>query len=180
MRGGGILVIFMMTWCSALGQAVGTSKGQGAVEAEEIRLRDLMENPAYSWFPPAWEEYIPGDSLMSLLAPHAPEYQWLVFLGSWCSDSHRWIPPLFRIFHDLGIPESSLRILALDEAKQDGGMGMVDSFQVEWIPTIILIREGKERGRIVETVETSMEAALLDRILRDKEAEERKSQENKS
>lgn len=154
MKGVGWWVLFMTLSWTALAQP----------RPREILREDLKEDPEFFWFQPAWEDYVVNDSLIDLLRPQVAEYQWLIFMGSWCSDSHQWIPPLFRIFSELNLPDSSYRILALDEAKQDGGLGMVDSFQVQWIPTIILLREGEERGRIVETVAGSLEAALLDRI----------------
>ncbi len=166
-----IIFLSLLIWgCPYFGKAqTGAPEDSGPNRPREIFWEDLMEDPAFSWFPPAFHKAEADTGLLAALAPHLSSYQYLIFLGAWCSDSHRWIPPLFRIFKDLDLPPQAYRILALDEEKKDGGSGWVDRYQIAWIPTIVLLRDGVERGRIVETVEASMEAALLDIIIEDLE-----------
>lgn len=84
-----------------------------------------------------------------------------VFLGTWCGDSRREVPRLWRAL-DLAGPVApfELHYIGVDEAKQEPG-GRVKTSDVLFVPTFIVHRGGREVGRIVEHAPGGVEKDLL-------------------
>ena len=84
-----------------------------------------------------------------------------VFMGTWCSDSKRELSRLWRAFDDLGIAESSaVSYIGVDRCKEEP-RELVDGVDLQYVPTFIVRRDGRELGRVVEESPVSIEADLL-------------------
>lgn len=85
----------------------------------------------------------------------------MVFLGTWCSDSGRELPRLWRAFDELGVmtPEM-IRYIGVNRDKTEPAE-WVAGVDLEWVPTILVRRDGKELGRIVESSPNGIERDLL-------------------
>jgi hypothetical protein len=84
-----------------------------------------------------------------------------VFLGTWCSDSRREVPRLWKAL-DLAGPAVPFEIhyIGLDEDKKEpAGRPAADG--VLYVPTFIVRRNGQEVGRIVERSPAGVEKDLL-------------------
>lgn len=88
----------------------------------------------------------------------------LVFLGTWCSDTKRELPRFFKSMDQAGLPEPQVTLIGLDRSKKDTE-GLTEKWQIEFVPTFIFIRNGRELGRIVETPEGTLEGNIA-QILR--------------
>ncbi|WP_416307922.1 thioredoxin family protein [Neptunicella sp. SCSIO 80796] len=73
----------------------------------------------------------------------------LVLFGLWCHDSQREIPRLLKLIDQSGVTLSSLRLVAVDGNKQDPS-GISEQYHLRFTPTIILLQDGRELGRVVE------------------------------
>jgi thiol-disulfide isomerase/thioredoxin len=94
------------------------------------------------------------------LSAHLNQYDLVIFLGTWCEDSHRLIPQLYRVLEDCGYTFLRLKMYALDREKK-GLNHIEEDYHITNVPTIIVMqKDGKEKGRITETVNQSIEADL--------------------
>lgn len=84
----------------------------------------------------------------------------LVFLGSWCSDSQREVPRYMRIAEASGL---ATRYIAVDRDKHDPA-GLYRRWNIQRVPTFIVLSAGQEAGRIVETPKLSL-AEDLNRLI---------------
>ena len=120
-------------------------------------------------------EYVPDSNLLPELEKYIFDAEITVVLGTWCSDSQREIPRLWRILEDLGYPLSEITMLAVGSSRFTTDMGIPADvlewsdgvkarYGVERVATIIVSKGGTELGRIIETPEKSLEADLV-RIL---------------
>ncbi len=134
-------------------------KGSG----EEMLLGAMTRAQLYKQFP-LWEcaarDYAPNPSIMEQLRGKAARFDIIVFLGTWCKDSRRWVPQFLKVYDGLTGTNVSLALYGVDRDKNDG-KGMAKKYRVKRVPTMIVLREGREVGRIVENPEKSMEADLL-------------------
>ena len=87
------------------------------------------------------------------------QYTMVVFLGTWCDDSHYLIPRLERVLQMINYPQSKLTMYGVDRAKTAKN-GEEIKYGVTLVPTIILFKDGKEVGRITETVKKTIEEDL--------------------
>lgn len=105
-------------------------------------------------------KYKASASAVKFLSDQLNQYDLVIFLGTWCEDSHRLIPQLYRVLEDSGYSLLQLNIYALDRDKKGPG-GIEKEYNITNVPTIIVMqKDGKEKGRITETVNKSVEADL--------------------
>ena len=83
-----------------------------------------------------------------------------VFFGTWCGDSRREVTRLWKAL-DLaggGVP-FALEYVAVDRAKTAPG-GLTDGIGLRYVPTFVVVRAGKEVGRIIESSPGGLEKDL--------------------
>ena len=92
-----------------------------------------------------------------------PGWSLEVVYGHWCSDSAREIPTLVALLEAFGPQAPDVRWTAVDRAKREPAAA-VRRLGIERIPTFVILRDGREIGRVVERAEPALETAVL-RIL---------------
>ncbi|MCS7077604.1 MAG: thioredoxin family protein [Bacteroidia bacterium] len=78
----------------------------------------------------------------------------IIFFGTWCSDSRKWIPKLLSIKESL--PIKKYEFIAVDTTKKDEKL-WTRKYGVKKLPTIIFSRDNQEIGRIVEKPKKGLE-----------------------
>lgn len=86
-----------------------------------------------------------------------------VFMGTWCHDSKREVPALFKVMELIDNPRISANYTAL-EYKRRGPKDVIQQNNIKRTPTFIIYKNGKQIGRIIEEVTISMEADLFNII----------------
>jgi len=122
---------------------------------------------------PAWVqagvEAKPDLAAARALAGVAPGAEVTVLLGTWCSDSRREISRLWKAFDEIGATSGggaggglpfTLTYIGVDEAKREPAAA-VAAAGVKYVPTLIVRRDGREVGRIVESSPHGVEVDLL-------------------
>lgn len=89
-----------------------------------------------------------------------------VYMGTWCHDSKREIPALFKIMETIDNPLISTSYTAL-EYKRRGPKEIIEKNKIKRTPTFIIYKNGKEVGRIIEEAKESIEADLYNIIIGD-------------
>lgn len=87
-----------------------------------------------------------------------------VFMGTWCHDSKREIPALFKIMETINNPLIKANYTAL-EYKKRGPKEIIEKNNIKRTPTFIIYINGKEAGRIIEEAKESVEADLYNIII---------------
>lgn len=73
----------------------------------------------------------------------------LIFGGSWCSDTKSELPKIIKIFSLCGLDIETIEIIGVDRQKSEpSGQSML--YQIERVPTLIVLSNGNEIGRITE------------------------------
>jgi thiol-disulfide isomerase/thioredoxin len=152
------------TACSP-SQASSTAASAPKVTAAPVpALTGLVTRPqlqAYEgWQPLLAEDYTPSPEAIESLRPRAGTFSILLFVGSWCPDCKREVPRLWKIADQAGLPGSTFEIHGLDRTKTDAE-GLTAKWNVHFVPTAIVLRSGRELGRIVERPAVTLENDLL-------------------
>lgn len=145
--------------------------GAGMARAEErailvgnVTRADLKTGPYAEWFEGAYARYQPDTATVDKLRPVLAGVSIEAYFGTWCGDSRRQIPRLARLLDLAGFDDPRLRLIALSdrpmEFKQSPGHPEARRY-VHRTPTLVIVRDGREIGRIVETPALSLEADLL-------------------
>ncbi len=130
----------------------------------KIDTAALDQPPFSEWFKPGLKAYNPDtETVIRLINNMAPEYDYIIVMGTWCPDSHREVPRMIRVLDAAGVPASKITIYAVDR-KLKARHTPVKNLDIHNVPTLIVSKDGKEAGRIIESPKTSVENDLL-RIL---------------
>lgn len=110
----------------------------------------FLKAPYADWYVKEHDEYALDQKAVSELKKgKIGTYDMIVFMGTWCEDSHRDFPRLMKILEAVNYPENKLNIIAVNR-KKESPTGDESLYNLQKVPTIILKRYGKEIGRIVE------------------------------
>ena len=120
----------------------------------------LKQEPYGFWFNTEYEDYKVDKGSLEGVKEALKDVDILAFMGTWCSDSQREVPRFFKILDQLGYDLNKLQLVALsnhpDHYKQSP-QHEEEGWNIEYVPTIIFLKNGKELGRIVESPDQSLE-----------------------
>jgi|LNFM01.1.fsa_nt_gb hypothetical protein len=80
-----------------------------------------------------------------------------VVFGMWCGDSVREVTKFLR-YVERGSQPFSYRLIAVDRAKH--AEGFTEGRDIRFVPTFIVMRDGREVGRVIESPRTELGADL--------------------
>lgn len=115
-----------------------------------IISRDILVNDSsFKWYKQNLKSYPAGKETAATFGKHKDSVQLVIFLGTWCEDSHAIIPKLFPFLDAAGFSNDHVTLIGVDRNKKTISH-LTDAFNVINVPTVIVMKEGKELGRIVE------------------------------
>ena len=102
-----------------------------------------------SWYEMNYRIYGPDSSTLNAFERVRGKVNFILFGGTWCDDTQFVLPRFFHLQEMTGIPDSSISFFAVNRMKQSLG-NISQAFNIKNVPTIIIMKEGKEAGRVVE------------------------------
>jgi thiol-disulfide isomerase/thioredoxin len=115
-----------------------------------ILSREVLEtDTSFKWYKENEKAYTPNSLALQALRQYGDSVQLLVFMGTWCEDSHFVIPKLFKLMDVAGFSTDRVTLIGVDRAKKTLSH-LTDALQVKNVPTIMVMKDGKEMGRVVE------------------------------
>jgi len=112
--------------------------------------RDLIEkDTSFRWYAENKKGFTPDKNAVAALKDNKDSIQLLVFMGTWCEDSHFVIPRFFSLLDAAGYPSGKISLIGVDRNKKTLD-NLSETLQVTNVPTIIVMKKGKEIGRVVE------------------------------
>jgi thiol-disulfide isomerase/thioredoxin len=128
----------------------------------------LKGDTAFKWFDEAQRIYKPKAPVVKTFTENKDSVNFVVFMGTWCEDSHFVIPRFYKILDSAGFDKKRITLIAVDRTKKDAA-NLATAFNITNVPTIIVFKNGKEVGRVVEYGQTGKYdeeiAALLTKSL---------------
>lgn len=101
-----------------------------------------------SWYRDNYSLYKPQPELIRQIDSLCTDDSILIVLGSWCSDSHMWVPMFLSITDSTMLAK---RIGFIATPRSSGWREqLTPGLDIEKVPTFIFYHDGKEIGRIVE------------------------------
>ena len=85
----------------------------------------------------------------------------LLFLGTWCGDSRRGVPPFMAVFRAANNPNLKLDIIGVTRDKEDPE-GLAPRYGIERVPTFVILKDGKEIARLVEFPQKTFAQDFID------------------
>ncbi|MEO6584231.1 MAG: thioredoxin family protein [Ferruginibacter sp.] len=109
----------------------------------------LQNDSSFKWYGTNQAGYTPNAGAVTNMEVAKGTTQYVVFGGTWCSDTQNILPKFFKLQEASGVADKQISFFAVDRSKKTiGNIG--DAFKITNVPTIIVMRDGKELGRVVE------------------------------
>lgn len=109
----------------------------------------IENNAAFDWYQKSKDAYKPENAVLTALESVKTKIHLLIFGGTWCEDTQFILPKFFKLQELSGIPDNAISFFGVNREKKTLG-NMSETFNITNVPTIIILKEGKETGRIVE------------------------------
>lgn len=122
----------------------------GLKTAKGILSRELLQtDTAFAWMKNDISWYKPNAACVANLLPVKDSIQLIVFIGTWCEDSHNVFPQLLKLLDQVKFSADRLTIIGIDRKKQTLGF-LSEALAITKAPTILVMKNGKEIGRVEE------------------------------
>lgn len=141
--------------CTTTGK-IGSTPGYEVINDPETKIlkgnlnRGLLEkDTSFAWFTNNMQYGSVDPDALKAFTEKAGQFTVLVFGGTWCHDTQNLLPKFYRLLDKSGIPEKNVTLIGVDREKTAPG-ALHEKWQITNVPTFIILKKGKEMGRVVE------------------------------
>ena len=110
--------------------------------------RDMLEkDAAFSWFQQNRCTYTPDAALTTLVRTQTAQVRFLVFTATWNEDAQYILPRFYALMDAASVRPDQVTLVGVDQEKKTL-YHLTETMHITSIPTFIILRNGKEIGRI--------------------------------
>ncbi|WP_276481195.1 hypothetical protein [Paraflavitalea pollutisoli] len=124
----------------------------------------LAQAPFASWFDQFYNGYTIDTATAGQLKPLLKNKKFVIFMGTWCGDSKREVPRMYKLLDYCGVKSSQIKLINVNNAdsayKQSPGHEE-RGLSIFRVPDLLVYDKNGEAGRIVESPIVSLEKDLL-------------------
>lgn len=122
----------------------------GAKILKGIINKELIKNDtAFKWYADNQKFYTNPDTAIVGVLHRDNTVKYVIFGGTWCDDTRFILPKFFILQEKAGIADDRITFFGVDRQKQTLG-NIASALNITNVPTIIVMKNGKEIGRVVE------------------------------
>lgn len=114
-----------------------------------INKYQMQNDTAFKWYSTSQGSYKPDTATINAFERSKGKYQFVVFGGTWCEDTQFILPKFFKLQEASGFPDGSITMFGVNREKTSLG-NIAKAFNITLVPTIIVMKDGKEIDRVVE------------------------------
>jgi thiol-disulfide isomerase/thioredoxin len=140
-------------------EANGTKILKGFVQKSE-----LASDTAFRWFGENQKNYTPDAAAVQAIKANKDSIYILAFGGTWCGDTKHILPQVYALTDAAGLSPDHFTLLGVDRSKKTVNH-LAESFGITNVPTFIVLKNGKEIGRVVEYGKIGMPDRELGEII---------------
>ena len=122
----------------------------------KINHANLKNSEHVKWFEEEYSRYNVNKDWVESVKNLFKNVRLKLFMGTWCEDSEREVPAIFKILNAVNFDQNKIEIYAMSEEKTtpnnfERGLNIIK------VPTLIFYKNGIELNRFVEFPITSLE-----------------------
>lgn len=124
----------------------------------------LLLEPFATWFVPNYNNYKVDTAVAEEIKKNISSKQFLLFLGTWCGDSKREVPRIFKLFDYCNVKPEQIKLVLVsnhDSTYKQSPTHEEKGMNILRVPTLIVFENNKEINRIVESPVENLEKDLL-------------------
>jgi thiol-disulfide isomerase/thioredoxin len=114
-----------------------------------ISKQELVTDSAFAWFAQNQAGYVPEQNALQALRANKDSINIIAFGGTWCGDTKNILPKFYMLADASGLSPDRITLIGVDHSKKTI-QHLSEAFGITNVPTIIVMKNGKELGRVVE------------------------------
>ena len=114
-----------------------------------IKEEQITGDTAFHWYADNLKFYKPNVTTVEQLKDKKDSISLVIFGGTWCHDTQNILPKYFSVLDAAGFPKDKVTLVIVDRNKKTIG-DLQTPFHITNVPTLIVMKGGKEQGRIIE------------------------------
>ena len=163
------LVILSVQMASAQTEVILEANGTKIVKGF-LTKQELATDSSFTWFAENQKGYTPNQNALQLLRANKDSVNIVAFGGTWCGDTKYILPKFFVLADAAGLSPDRITLIGVDRSKKTI-QHLSEAFGITNVPTLIVMKNGKEVGRVVEYGHTGLFDKDLAEILGKKQNE---------
>ena len=163
------LVILSVQMASAQTEVILEANGTKIVKGF-LTKQELATDSSFMWFAENQKGYTPNQNALQLLRANKDSVNIVAFGGTWCGDTKYILPKFFVLADAAGLSPDRITLIGVDRSKKTI-QHLSEAFGITNVPTLIVMKNGKEVGRVVEYGHTGLFDKDLAEILGKKQNE---------
>lgn len=148
-----LVPVFLVLALNSFSQAqyeVSKDPINGQKTLKGIVTREILSNDtAFKWMHNDISWYKPNAEAVTQLTRVKDSIYILIFVGTWCEDSQVIYPQLLKLLDQVQFNPKRVTVIGVDRQKTTLG-SLCETLGVTKAPTILIMKDGKEYGRIEE------------------------------
>ena len=167
-----LLAISILAGCGTAQQLISTPVKNQVVKAKngsEMLLGNcnrncLLQKPFSEWFEKNYNDYKVDSSQTDALGKLFKKKHITIFMGTWCGDSKREVPRMFKILDASGVKENQITLIMVSNESdmyKQSPQHEEKGLNILRVPTFIISEGAVEIGRIIESPKQSLEKDLI-------------------
>ena len=145
-----ILFLFLLSSSFAQTQYEIVPDKAGKKVLKGIITQELLTgDTSFKWYAENLSGYTPNADAVTAFKKNIDSIELITFLGTWCEDSHFIIPKFYTLLDVSGFSKNRVTLIGVDRTKKTLSH-LAEALNVINVPTIIVMKNGKEMGRVVE------------------------------
>ena len=149
----GALLISMFSFAQT--QYEVSNDGQDKILKGIINRELISNDTSFKWYKQNQAGYKPNEITLNVLKDKSSVLQLIVFGGTWCSDTKYILPKLFALTDAAAFSQDRVTLIGVDRNKKTISH-LAEALGIINVPTIIVMKDGKEIGRVVEYGKTGV------------------------
>ncbi len=126
----------------------------------QLNVQLLANDSAFRWFYTGVNDYQPTKEWIDYIRYYRDSFSVVVFAGTWDVNSRELLPAFYRTMMAAGYPLNKIKLYGVDMQFHSLN-GEAEKYKVTKLPTIIVLHNNEELGRIEEVPVQSVEANLV-------------------
>lgn len=138
----------------------------------KIQMKQLISDSAFAWFYTGVNRYQVNENMVNYLKSNKDKVQLVALVNTSDAASKELLPKFYKVMILASVPEESIHLYGFDNSGKSGD-AVADGYKAKRLPVIMVMRDGKEEGRITVSPKETVEQDLAQIIMKMSKKEEK-------
>ena len=138
----------------------------------KIQMKQLISDSAFAWFYTGVNRYQVNENMVNYLKSNKDKVQLVALFNTSDEASKELLPKFYKVMILASVPEESIHLYGFDDSGKSGD-AVADGYKAKRLPVIMVMRDGKEEGRITGSPKETVEQDLAQIIMKMSKKEEK-------